>query len=96
MTEIKSGQNQFYIEEADEVIARIEFTNNGADVNGKDLITVTHTIVNEGHNGKGLAKQLVQRIAEYAKDENKLIIPQCSYAKKVLESNSEYQDILAN
>ena len=82
MTEIKSGKNEFYIEESNEVIARIEFIPSGTDVNGRDLIIVNHTIVYDGHNGKGLGKKLVNRIAEYARDESKYIIPGMSLCKK--------------
>ncbi|MDP4157974.1 MAG: GNAT family N-acetyltransferase [Bacillota bacterium] len=96
MTEIKSGKNEFYIEENGEVIARIQFIPSGTDVNGRDLIIVNHTIVNEGHNGKGLGKKLVNRIAEYAKVENKFIVPVCPYAKMILEGKNEYQSVLAN
>ena len=94
MTEIKLGKGEFYIEEAGVVIARIQYSSNGKNENGKEIITVNHTIVNEEHSGKGLAKQLVNKIAQYAREENKLIVPVCSYAKKVLESNDENHDLL--
>ena len=96
MTEIKSGNNQFFIEEDGEVIARIEFIPSGTDVNGRDLIIVNHTIVYEGYNGRGLGRKSVNRLAEYARDEKKYIIPVCPYAKNVLESKLEYKDVLAN
>ncbi|WP_458415136.1 GNAT family N-acetyltransferase [Schinkia sp. CFF1] len=96
MDEIKLGNNEFYIEENGEVIARILFTSSGIDENGRELITVNHTFVNEGHNGKGLGRKLVNRIAEYAKEENKYIVPVCTYAKKVLEGNEEYRAVLAD
>ncbi|MCQ6280108.1 GNAT family N-acetyltransferase [Bacillus sp. EB600] len=51
---------------------------------------------NESHNGKGLGKKLINRLAEYARDETKYIVPVCPYAKSVLESKEEYQDVLAN
>ena len=95
MTEIKSGKGEFYVEKAGEVIAKIQYSSNGKNQNGKELISVNHTIVNEEHSGKGLAKQLVNKIAQYAREENKLIVPICSYAKKVLESNDENHDLLA-
>lgn len=95
MEEFKLGNNEIYIEENGEVIAKIEFVPSGSDDNGKEIITVKHTIVNEGHNGKGLGKKLVNKIVEYAKEENKSIIPECTYAKKVLEGNEEYQSVLA-
>ena len=95
MDEIKQGNNEFYIEENGEVIARIQFVPSGSDENGRGKITVKHTIVSEGHNGKGLGKKLVNGIAKYAREENISIIPECTYAKKVLESNEEYQSVLA-
>ncbi len=52
-------------------------------------------MVYNGQNGRGLGKQLVDKLVDYARNENKLIIPVCPYAKKVLESNPEYQDVLA-
>ena len=58
MTDIKSSENEFYIEESGEVIARIHFFPSGKDVNGRDLIIVDHTIVHEGHNGRGFRKKI--------------------------------------
>lgn len=92
MAEIKAGTNQFYMEEDGEVIARIEYI--PSDLDGKQQITITHTIVNEGHNGKGLGKQLVNQVAEYAKANQLHVIAECSYAKKVLENSDEYKDLL--
>lgn len=95
MVEIKTGNNEFYIEESGQVIARIQFIPSGTDVNGRDLIIVNHTIVYDGNNGRGLGKRLVNRMAEYAKEENKYIIPVCPYAKSVLESKEEFKSVLA-
>lgn len=80
MAEIKAGTNQFYMEEDGEVIARIEYI--PSDLDGKQQITITHTIVNEGHNGKGLGKQLVNQVAEYAIANQLHIIAECSLPKK--------------
>ena len=95
VAEVKAGNNEFYIEDAGEVIAKIQFTPTSLDQNGKETITVTHTEVNESYGGQGLGKQLVAKLAEYAQSENKTIISECSYAKKVLESNASYQALLA-
>ncbi len=93
--EIKAGTNEFFIEEDGKVIGKIEFTQEGKDQSGKDLISVHHTEVSEGYNGRGLARKLVNRVVEYAREENKLIIPVCTYVKKVVESSDEFQDIVA-
>jgi len=95
MIEIKSDKNELYIEEFGEIIVRIQFIPSGTDINGQDLIIVNHTVVYNGQNGRGLGKQLVDKLVDYARNENKLIIPICPYAKKALESNPEYQDVLA-
>ncbi|RDU35609.1 GNAT family N-acetyltransferase [Neobacillus piezotolerans] len=95
MTEIKHGNNEFYIEENGKVIGRIQYVPGGTGEDGKEIITVTHTLVDEDQNGRGLGKKLVYRIGDFAKEEQKLIIPACSFAKKVLERKEEYQDVLA-
>ena len=84
MTEIKSGNNQFFIEEDGEVIARIEFIPSGTDVNGRDLIIVNHTIVYEGYNDRGLGRKLVNRLAEYARDRKKVHYPSMPLCKKCI------------
>lgn len=95
MAEMKHGQNEFYLEAAGQVIGKIQYEPSGTDVIGRKQITVTHTEVDKNYGGKGYGKQLVQKIASYAKQENLAIVPQCSYAKKVLESQSEYADLIA-
>ncbi|RHW43252.1 N-acetyltransferase [Neobacillus notoginsengisoli] len=94
MTEIKHGQNEFYIEENGKVIGRIQYVPSGTTDDGKEIITVTHTLVDEDQNGRGLGKKLVYKIGDFARDENKQIIPACSFAKKVLERKEEYRDLL--
>lgn len=96
MPEIKTGNQEFYMEENGMEIARIQYVPSGHDENGKERITVTHTLVDEDQSGKGFGRQLVNRIAKFAREENKLIIPACSYAKHVLESKDEYKDVLAS
>lgn len=95
MPEIKTGDKEFYMEEDGKVIARIQYEPSGQDESGKERITVTHTLVGEDQSGKGLGRQLVSHIADYARTENKVIIPACSYARHVLESKDEYKDLLA-
>ena len=53
MTEIKHGQNEFYIEENGKVIGRIQYVPSGTSKDGRQQITVTHTLVDEDQNGRG-------------------------------------------
>ena len=58
MTDIKSSENELYIEESGEVIARIHFFPSGKDINGRDLIIVDHTIVTRRTQWSGIRKKI--------------------------------------
>ncbi|MBP2026077.1 GNAT family N-acetyltransferase [Peptoniphilus stercorisuis] len=60
-----------------------------------NIITINHTLVPKENSGRGIARDLVNRVVKKARDENKKIIPVCTYAKKVLESDEQYIDILS-
>ena len=51
----------------------------------KDCWNITHTEVDNYYQGQGIARKLVECVIENAKKENKKLIAECSYAKKVLE-----------
>ena len=65
---------------------KIEPTNN--------VWAIVHTGVREEYGGRGIAKQLVLKVIEQARKQNKKILPICSYAKRMLEDKEEYQDII--
>jgi uncharacterized protein len=91
MTEIKKGEDKFYVGDSQEnPQAEIHFIKTG-----EDTLTVDHTFVSDELRGQGVAGKLVKRIVDFAREENMKINPECTYAKKKLESNEEYQDILS-
>ena len=45
---------------------------------------ITHTEVDPSFGGRGIARELVNIVAQKAKDQNVKLIPICSYAVKVL------------
>ncbi len=47
---------------------------------------IIHTEVNNSYQGQGIARRLVESIIEKAKESNKKLIAECSYAKKVIEN----------
>ena len=47
--------------------------------------TITHTGVRPEYGGRGIAKQLVERVIEEAQARGMRIVPVCSYAKRVME-----------
>lgn len=89
MEEIKMGCNQFYIGDSEEeALARITFVPSG------DRLIIDHTYVSETLRGKGIAQKLLAKAVEYARQENKKIVPQCSYVEKVMKQGDEYKDVL--
>ena len=56
---------------------------------------IDHTRVFEGFEGRGIARQMVLAAVDYARANNRQIIPGCSYAPAFLTRTDEYKDILA-
>lgn len=57
-------------------------------------ITIDHTTVFPGNEGKGFGKKMVTKSVEFARERNIKITPICPFAKKVLESIAEFSDVL--
>jgi predicted GNAT family acetyltransferase len=84
------GKNgAFFIEEEGEWVAEMTYTREGTR-----KIVIDHTAVSKNLKGKGIGKALVEAGVKYARGKNLLIKPVCSFAKKVLESSEEYEDVL--
>lgn len=55
--------------------------------------TITHTGVRPEYGGRGIAKLLVQSVIEAARAKHAKIVPQCSYAARVM-ADAAYADVL--
>lgn len=60
----------------------------------EETISIDSTFVEEDYRGGDIARELVRHLVDYAKENNKKVVPVCSYAKKQMESNKEYQEVL--
>lgn len=90
MKEIKFLSNTFFIE--DEQAKRLaEITFYEQD---ETTLVIDHTYVDEALRGQSIARMLVNHVVAFAREHKKKIIPECSYAYKVLTSNEEYSDII--
>ena len=58
-------------------------------------VIVDHTRVFDGFEGRGIARQLVLAAVDFARSNNRQIVPVCSYARSLLTRTDEYKDILA-
>ena len=60
-----------------------------------ERMIIDHTRVFEGFEGRGIARQMVLAAVDFARANNRRIIPVCSYAQAFLTRTDEFQDILA-
>jgi hypothetical protein len=79
----------FYIQKDGNTIGQLNFR-----YKGTNEIIIDHTEVDNSQNGKGFGKQLVKKAVNFAREKKLKIIPQCSFAKSVIEKTPEFQDIL--
>ena len=82
--------SQFYIEEDRTKLAEIVYTKKE-----ENIIVIEHTEVDERLRGQNVGYQLVEKVVEYARANELKILPVCSFAKKVLQEKSEFNDVLA-
>lgn len=55
---------------------------------------ISHTYVDPAYEGKGIARKLVLKVVEAARSKGVKIVPTCSYARRLLTSTPDFQDIL--
>jgi len=59
---------------------------------GEDILNYYHTFVPPELRGRGIAGKLVLAALEYARENNKKVIPSCSFVYAFLQRNKEYSD----
>jgi predicted GNAT family acetyltransferase len=55
---------------------------------------IDHTYVDNRYRGQGIAKKLVDKVAEEARKQGIKLAATCPYAKKLFESKDEYRDLV--
>ena len=56
---------------------------------------IEHTDVDPSLKGQGVGKQLVAKVVEKMRSENRKVIPLCPFAKHEFDKTREYDDIRA-
>ena len=74
-------------------INAIEADNANIESTAEQMV-IDHTQVFDGFEGQGIARQMVMAAVDFARANNRTIVPVCSYAKAVLTRTDEYQDVL--
>ena len=60
---------------------------------GEGVIEANHTFVDPSIRGQGVAHQLVDQLADFARTENLKIYPTCPYVVALFEKSTEYDDL---
>jgi hypothetical protein len=58
-------------------------------------VIVEHVYVAESLRGTGLGLRLVRAAVDYARQENARVIPMCWFARRVLEADPRFRDVLS-
>ncbi len=83
-------KGSFFIDENGERLAKLEYF-----FSAPGKITIYHTEISEKFRGEGIGRDLVAAAVDYARKKGLKIIPKCPYAKRVIDSIPEFQDVLA-
>ena len=59
-----------------------------------DKLVYDHTIVPQELGGRGIGSALVKHALNYAREQNKKVIPQCSFVSSYISKHPDYQDLL--
>ncbi len=63
---------------------------------GEERFIIDHTEVEEAYNGKGVGKEMLLSAVDFARKNNKTIIPLCPFAKATFQKHEDLQDVLVN
>ena len=61
---------------------------------GDGMVIIEHTDVDASLRGTGAGKKLLVALIDWARAEQKKVIPLCPFAKSVFEKTPEFQDVL--
>ncbi len=88
--DIKEGDNRFYIGESEKnPLAEIVFC-----YKKSGIMVIERTFVSEELRGHSVAAKLLEKVVSKARGEGSKIIPECSYAEKVMNREDGYKDVL--
>ncbi|WP_077310266.1 GNAT family N-acetyltransferase [Terribacillus halophilus] len=86
MADIKQEEGRFYVGDREEPDAEVSFQET-------DDIVIEHTLVKEKLQGEGLGTELIDYVVDYAKKQDKQIVPVCTFAHQVLSSDKKYDGV---
>lgn len=59
-----------------------------------DTLVYDHTIVPPALGGQGVGSALVKYALDYARDQDKKVVPQCSFVASYIDKHPDYQNLV--
>lgn len=79
----------FYLVDNGDRLGRITYTHSGPDLYVVDWVEVTPE-----YRGQGLARRLVDRMAEFARQRGYMITPTCGVVRGIMQGDNRHRDVL--
>lgn len=80
---------------------RVVTTENGEELgemtfvkSNDEFFIIDHTGVSDAARGRGVGQEMVRVFVEYARENEKKILPLCPFAKAQFDKNPDYHDVL--
>lgn len=83
------SKGRFFIEKDDKTLAEMTYS-----IAGPEKIIIDHTEVDQVLKGKKIGFKLFLAAVNYARENNKKVIPLCPFAKAQFDKNPEFNDVL--
>ncbi len=89
LNELGSQNFAFEYKKDGEKLAEIEWIQKG------DVMVMNHTYVSDVLRGQGIAKKLLDKATDYARENNYKMEAVCSYVVAAFNKSNEYDDVKA-
>lgn len=61
---------------------------------GNDKIIIDHTDVDPAFGGRGVGKEMLMAVVDFAREKHIKVMPLCPFAKSVFDKNPDIKDVL--
>jgi len=61
-----------------------------------NILSLNHTVVDKALQGKGVAKEMVEKVLLQIEQRGLRVIPRCPFIKKYIKKHPEWETIVAN
>lgn len=86
----KTDERRFYLENSEgKVIAYVGYV-----VSGENVLIIDGTFVDPSLRGQGIGESLIEQVIKLAIDNDKKIFPLCPFARKVMEANEGFKQLI--